>query len=282
MDLQAWLEQRGQAEADGIYCLGGVSRLQAGAEQYHALREQEERIYPDTVLRKLPDIDPGNRYYREWRIRKNTFHRLARYIAAKERATRILDVGCGNGWLSNCLARIAGVEVFALDTNRPELEQAARVFADNEDLRFMCGDIFRDILPAGAFDMAVMGASIQYFPHPGEAVSRLLTFLREGGELHIVDSPFYSERNRTAARERSRAHFERLGHPEMLANYHHHRLSDLDPFSPALVYNPRALHQRVLRRTVCRDRSPFPWIRIMRGAARVPAGSDRPGTGAEA
>ena len=54
---------------------------------------------------------------------------------------KILDVGCGNGWFSGQLAAIASAKVYALDLNRMELEQAARIF-NLHNLILCYGNIF--------------------------------------------------------------------------------------------------------------------------------------------
>jgi 2-polyprenyl-3-methyl-5-hydroxy-6-metoxy-1,4-benzoquinol methylase len=71
---------------------------------YIALREQEQRLYTDEQVRQLPDIDPSHLHYKEWKIRKHSAERLISYLNKKKRRLNILEIGCGNGWLSAQLA----------------------------------------------------------------------------------------------------------------------------------------------------------------------------------
>jgi SAM-dependent methyltransferase len=262
-DLHDHLNKRSLSYREGVFYLSRESDAFAAQEKiYLRMREKEGRLYPDDVLMRLPDVDPGHPLAREWRIRKTSMERLMTYLGRRSHATRLLDLGCGSGWMARHLAGLPDCHVFALDLNRPELAQGARVFSDCPRLCFIYGNIFEDIFPAPCFDIIVMAGSIQYFPDAAALINRLSGHLDRGGEIHIVDSPFYSERTAAAARERTKRHYLDLGFPDMAAHYHHHLFSSLAPFGPVLMYNPKAPVQRVRRRLLSRGLSPFPWIRI--------------------
>ena len=67
---------------------------------YIKLRNQEKRIYEDEEVAWLPDVSEDNIHKKEWRIRKASCQKLTHYLSSKKRALKILEVGCGNGWLS--------------------------------------------------------------------------------------------------------------------------------------------------------------------------------------
>ena len=73
-------------------------------EQYLKIRQKEKRLYADEEVKHLPDIAPWHVHYREWQFRKRSATRLMRYLEKKKRALNMLEVGCGNGWLSAKLA----------------------------------------------------------------------------------------------------------------------------------------------------------------------------------
>src|SRR5687767_2559429 len=97
-------------------------------EQYIRLRQKEGRLYTDEVVRQLPFVSRKDPFYREWRMRAQSAYRLHQYLQKKKRPLKILEVGCGNGWLSHLLSGIPGAVVTGLDINRKELMQATRVF----------------------------------------------------------------------------------------------------------------------------------------------------------
>ena len=73
---------------------------------YLKVRETEGRIYPDDTVRNLPDIDAAHPLHAEWMIRKSSLEKFEGYL--KGRSITLLDVGCGNGWMSSRLARMHG------------------------------------------------------------------------------------------------------------------------------------------------------------------------------
>jgi len=113
---------------------------------YLRVREKEGRLYSDQIVARLPDIPADHPLADEWRARAESANRLAHYIARLPQPPRILELGCGNGWLSHKLASIGGVRVWGLDRGGSELTQAWRLFHAS-NLVFLNADIFRPPLP---------------------------------------------------------------------------------------------------------------------------------------
>ena len=67
---------------------------------YVDLRSNEQRIYSDEEVAWLPDVDEDHVHKKEWQIRKVSAEKLVQYLKHKKRPLKILEVGCGNGWLS--------------------------------------------------------------------------------------------------------------------------------------------------------------------------------------
>src|SRR5450755_3134227 len=86
-------------------------------KKYITTRGLENRLYSDDELLRLPDIESEHTHYKEWQLRKKSSQRLMRYLAARKKALDILEIGCGNGWLSHQLAEIPGSRVTGLDIN---------------------------------------------------------------------------------------------------------------------------------------------------------------------
>ncbi len=226
-------------------------------KKYITTRGLENRLYTDEDLQKLPDIDADHTHYQEWQIRKRSSQRLIRYLAGKKRSLNILEIGCGNGWLSHQLAGIPGTQVTGVDINFTELQQAARVFSDDPNLVFIHGDIRSGILSDSEFDCILFAASIQYFSSFKKIIHFSLMYLRPGGEIHIADTPFYRAQEIDKAKRRTIAYYSSLGYPEMADFYFHHSRIDLRSFHYKVAYDPHSFRSRLLRK-----KDPFPWIRI--------------------
>lgn len=223
--------------------------------RYLAARTREGRVYDDATVRQLPNVPPGHMLEQEWALRKESALRLLKYCSKKQPPT-ILEIGCGNGWLSHLLAGADKSAVIGMDVNLQELEQAARVF-QREHLYFLLDEITAPEFAAERFNMIVFAASIQYFPSLKNIITLAMSKLQPGGELHILDTHFYPQENIAAAQQRSLDYYTSLGVPEMAASYFHHSLEDLQVFPHQLLYNPKNPLNRLKG-----YRSPFPWIRL--------------------
>jgi SAM-dependent methyltransferase len=229
-----------------------------GVDLYLSVREREGRLYPDDLVARLPSIPRQHPLAEEWRARAASSQRLSRYLARSNRPLTILDAGCGNGWLSHQLSRLPCTRVWGLDRNLLEVAQAARIFK-NANLAFLLGEIPCLPFPTGSFDAILLVSVIQYIPDLTALIRGLRPWLKAGGEIHLLDSPFYRSGELAAARERTRSYYRALGFPEMAGHYFHHLASTLDSFSPRWLYRPDGLSARLARRLGL-NVSPFPWI----------------------
>lgn len=225
---------------------------------YLRAREKEGRLFPDEVVRRLPDLPVGHPLRAEWRLRAASCARLARYLRGLPPPLAVLDLGCGNGWLANRLAQIPQARVWGADPNLVELAQARRVFS-RPGLTFLAAGAPHLPFPPCAFDVIVLASVIQYFPDLPGLLHSLRILLKPGGEIHLLDSPLYAEEELPAARQRTLAYYQALGCPEMAAYYHHHTAAAPEPFSPRWLYRPEALSARLARR-FGRAAPPFPWV----------------------
>jgi SAM-dependent methyltransferase len=258
----AGLDLEGFPRQNGVWRLSAAGLFDEQQSRYLEVREREGRLLDDEIVTGLPVVPPGHRQVGEWRVRAWSMARLQSYLTARPQLQVILDVGCGNGWLAARLAEPPRRLVYALDVNEHELEQGARVFRDNPRLIFLFADVTGDDIPAGRMDLVLLAGAVQYFPFVPALVPRLLRLLRPGGELHIIDSPFYGRGEEERARARSEDYYRRLGCPEMAGHYHHHCFVQLEPFGPQLLHDPSRIVSRVRRRIPGSGESPFPWIRI--------------------
>ena len=228
-------------------------------ETYLALRRKEGRVYSDEEVRSLPTIDTSHPHFAEWRIRKDSCDKLSRYLSKKNQNLKILEVGCGNGWLCSQLSKIEKNKVTGLDINKTELLQAQRIFGNIDNLEFLMGGIGDERIQSRKFDIIIFAACIQYFPSFDEIISSCLQMLNANGEIHILDSHFYSYSEKAAARDRSEEYFESMGFSEMNQHYFHHEVQQLQKYNFKILY-----HSSWIRRIFSRDKNPFPWICIMR------------------
>ena len=229
---------------------------------YLRVREKEGRLYPDDLVAQFPFVSNAHPLANEWRARAASATRLTRYLSRRSKLLSILDLGCGNGWLANFLHQ-SGHRVIGLDQNRLELKQAARVFSPQPGLAFLEADVFSAPFATEVFNVILLASVIQYFPDLTVLLSVLLQYLKGQGEIHIVDSPLYSDSERDHAANRSLQYYSALGVPQMAEHYFHHRASDLRAFGPKTLYQGHPLTLR-LNQLLGQVDSPFPWIVIQK------------------
>ncbi|MBI1768797.1 MAG: class I SAM-dependent methyltransferase [Bacteroidetes bacterium] len=243
-----------------------LERLNSFEYIYTQLRRKENRVYTDEIVESLPVIK-GNHLSndpflkKEWQIRTRSLKKLVNYFK-KKKPMSLLELGCGNGWLSHHLAvSFPHGNILAMDINETELLQGQRVFGRlYPNLTFIRADIFSCDLGNQKFDFIILAGTIQYFPDLNELIDKLLQLLSPYGEVHILDSPFYSPNELDGARRRSEDYFRELGYPEMNSRYHHHSWKELEGYNYKILYNPFSFLNKLYQKI--NNDSPFPWVTI--------------------
>ncbi|QTE35441.1 MULTISPECIES: class I SAM-dependent methyltransferase [Mucilaginibacter] len=214
---------------------------------YVLLRQKEKRTYSDFQVSVLPEIEPGHVHFKEWKIRKKSCDRLINYLKKKRKPLKILEIGCGNGWLSAKLAEIQQTEIIGLDPNKSEIHQAIAVF-NKSNLKFIHDSFPTESLTGLKFDVILFSASVQYFASFAGVIIEALNHLTDRGEIHITDTHFYEPEELAEATNRSKMYFEGLGLAEMAHHYHHHAKSDFVVFSHRILANPKQPFNQIIRK----------------------------------
>lgn len=244
---------------ENLYCQDPAWKQLQFENAYLELRGKENRLYPDDVVRRLPRYTGDDRLAGEWKLREQSMQKILKYLGSRSSSGTILEIGCGNGWLSNQLARHTGREVLGVDINKTEIQQAARLFNDSPNLTFLLGEFTAVALLERRFDAIILASSIQYFENIDKLIDTLLRMITDNGEIHIVDSPIYSQDEIRRARERSEKYFRNLD-SNLEAFYFHHSWNSFEKFKLSIRYKPsifsgfwKKFGVRIL---------PFPWLVI--------------------
>lgn len=223
---------------------------------YVATRDKENRLYTDEQVARLPHVNEDHIHYKEWKIRRRSAERLKKYLQQKNKPLSILEVGCGNGWLTSNLSSIKNVYATGTDINNTELDQAIRIFGTYSNCNFIYGDIRELNFHNKIFDVIVFAASVQYFKSFQEIITKAISLLGQNGEIHILDSRFYNEIEIEDARKRSLNYYNTLGVQHMSEFYFHHSFNALKGFNYDLMFDPSSVTNKIFKK------GPFHWIRI--------------------
>jgi SAM-dependent methyltransferase len=143
-----------------------------------------------------PALDYWRDWNREWRFGDglDPFMARQRDVALEvattigRRDVRILDVGCGTGWLGQALTPFG--QVWATDITEPPIIEGRRRFPN---LTFIVGDFVTVALPESV-DLIVTADAFLHFDHR-RAVERFAALLRPGGTLLLMNvNPFVWQR----------------------------------------------------------------------------------------
>jgi len=105
-------------------------------------------------------------------------------VVGEIRGLRILDLGCGNGYLSRRFSR-AGAKVVAIDASAPIVERArARESQEPLGIEYRVADAARlDFLRDGSFDLVACNMALMDMEDAGAAIGEVGRVLRPGGRF---------------------------------------------------------------------------------------------------
>ena len=107
--------------------------------------------------------------------------------AIDSKASRVMDLGCGNGWLARALLP-SGKTVISVDISAKNVREVLTRY-DNPAHFGLVADAMKLPLNAGSLDCIVASEVMEHSPDPVRFLSELAKALRPGGQL-IITVPF--------------------------------------------------------------------------------------------
>jgi 2-polyprenyl-3-methyl-5-hydroxy-6-metoxy-1,4-benzoquinol methylase len=104
---------------------------------------------------------------------------------------RVLDVGCGGGWLSHYLAKL-GYHATGVDICEDLLEMARQRIEEDRHLRiepeFVAADIEREPIKYGEFEAAIFESCFHHFQNPIAALRHVVESLTPEGVVVLTEN----------------------------------------------------------------------------------------------
>jgi SAM-dependent methyltransferase len=193
------LESRSYWHENGIWRFLSSERqeyFRKFLNDYETIRRLEGRGSDNSEYYKaLPFKDLSGKWQRDWQIRSRSYNIFLKSIVIPlesqiNRPIKIIDMGAGNGWLSNRLA-LRGHHSIALDlvVNAFDGLGAFRHY----DSEFIPIQAEFDRLPfiPGQFDLVIFNASIHYSINYQKTIEHTKGKLAPNGIIVILDTPIY-------------------------------------------------------------------------------------------
>ncbi len=187
---------------------------------YETIRAAEGRGgNSEKYYRALPFKDLSGHHKADWRIRARSFNVLVNKVLTRlqaplERSLKVLDLGAGNGWLSNRLAA-QGDRVFAVDLLVND-QDGLGAWKNYEHTFTPMQAEFNHLPIADHFaDAIIFNASFHYSENYTETLREALRVLSPRGNIVILDSPVYrrAESGQQMVQEREAQFKEKYGFP---------------------------------------------------------------------
>lgn len=96
----------------------------------------------------------------------------------------ILDIGCGNGYMLNMLARKCACNFTGIDTSKSAIQDASkrnRAFAKNGRMSFLCQNASAMSFPGSSFSKAYTVNTVYFWADLGETMAEIHRVLKVGG-----------------------------------------------------------------------------------------------------
>lgn len=112
-----------------------------------------------------------------------TYLSLLSLLPNNESKSKLLDIGCGNGFFLNAAHALFGyTKLYGVEPSTPMVQSATK-----KPKKQFVTDIFRPkLFPASTFDIVTCFHTIDHLPDPGEFVSEVKQILKSGGYVVIV------------------------------------------------------------------------------------------------
>jgi len=188
--------------------------------EYETVRRGEERgAISAAYYRALPYHDLSGRMTADWRIRAESNDTLSKKMLGpmenrNSHPMTILDLGAGNCWLSNRLAR-RGHKVAAVDLTVNEFDGLGCYRFYDSAFTPIEAEFDHLPIPNQCVDLIVFNASLHYSEDYTATLSESLRVLKADGRLVILDSPIYqkADSGRLMVAEREAEFIKRYGFP---------------------------------------------------------------------
>jgi SAM-dependent methyltransferase len=189
-------------------------------QEYETVRKAEGRGSADSAYyRALPFRDLNGKSSGDWRIRARSYQALIVHVLSSleqihQRPLYILDLGAGNGWLSNRLSQ-SGHHLAAVDLTINDFDGLGAHIHYETSFTPVQADFAQLPFVSDQADLAIFNASFHYATSYERVLQEALRVIADHGLVVIMDTPVYhaGDSGEQMVREREAFFRQRYGFP---------------------------------------------------------------------
>jgi ubiquinone/menaquinone biosynthesis C-methylase UbiE len=134
---------------------------------------------------KRAEMPKGTSAVLDSRTLQNSYSTL---IPILKKGMRVLDVGCGTGAITACIAEMVGENgsVAGIDNSEHLIAKGKEYYQHVANLELIAIDLFT-YTPKEKFDLVVSARVLQWLSNPEKALLKLKDFLNPDGQISILD-----------------------------------------------------------------------------------------------
>ncbi len=206
---------------DGIWRLLSAERLEYFSvfmDEYQRVRQGEGRIRREPqYYRNLPFSDSSGEMAAAWRIRAVSFKAFVREVLApleyeNGEPLKCLDLGAGNGWLSNQLA-LRGHKSAAVDLLTNDWDGLGVYVSYSTSFLPVQAEFDRLPFSDHQCDLVIFNSSLHYSVDFQLSLKEAMRVVKPRGKIIIIDTPVYHSpvSGQKMVEEREDLFFQRYG-----------------------------------------------------------------------
>ncbi len=167
----------------------------------HTWRQKDNRVWNDLEIEEFPQTFFYNLHQEEWKEKALLWDKLKSYLQTNPGSDlRILDAGCGSGWLSHKISQVVSGKVFGIDIDPAQVTSAKKMFQSGR-VSFLEGDIRQSKLEKESFDHIILMDVLPWVEDLHGTIRHCLSLLKDQGELHLMGTPFFNRKQLDQAKE---------------------------------------------------------------------------------
>ncbi|HWQ04468.1 MAG TPA: class I SAM-dependent methyltransferase [Longilinea sp.] len=181
---------------------------------FFPIQQKEYLSYQELISLNRKSNPSPKSTVKAYKEQQEKWHKRISQLTPKNESHRILEVGCGTGWIAHLFSQNQQ-SIYANDivlNLYPEV--------DRSGIKLALGDAGRLPYCNNAFDLVYSINSFEHFEHPESILDEMIRVLRPGGVIFIAFNPlYYSPWGLHAARRLGMAYPQLLFSKETIQKY---------------------------------------------------------------